>query len=125
MIHNLKKNKRTVIAIILICAFIVSLIPGIFANPLVYILRIGIFVATVHLFLNSVYLRNRFFVILSIIISGLISGFFFPFFFPFAQASILIFVVLCIIDLLILYNSNTKIVDGVYYFPIDAKLYQL
>jgi len=28
-------------------------------------------------------------------------------------------------DMVIFDNSNTKIIDGVYYFPIDAKLYQL
>jgi hypothetical protein len=28
-------------------------------------------------------------------------------------------------DMIIFDNSNTKIIDGVYYFPIDAKLYQL
>jgi uncharacterized protein (DUF58 family) len=109
VIYNLKKNKRSVIVIIIICAFILSLIPGIFAKPLVYILRIGIFVAIVQLYLKSVYLKNRFFVVLSIIISGLISGFFIPFLFPFAQASILIFIVLCILDMLVLYNPNTKI----------------
>lgn len=105
----LLKYQKTIVSILLISLFGVSLIPDILPNPLVYMLRIGIFIFIFQIYLNSVYLSNRFFLVFTALIIALVSSFFIPLLFPFAQASVFIFVSICVIDMIILFKGSTKI----------------
>ncbi len=109
MLQILLKYQKTIVSILLISLFGVSLIPDILPNPLVYMLRIGIFIFIFQIYLNSVYLSNRFFLVFTALIIALVSSFFIPLLFPFAQASVFIFVSICVIDMIILFKGSTKI----------------
>jgi uncharacterized protein (DUF58 family) len=109
VLQILLKYQKTIVSILLISLFGVSLIPDILPNPLVYMLRIGIFIFIFQIYLNSVYLSNRFFLVFTALIIALVSSFFIPLLFPFAQASVFIFVSICVIDMIILFKGSTKI----------------
>ena len=60
-------------------------------------------------FIRNIFLANRFFLVMGLLIIAMMLSYPFPFIFPIVKTSCILFVVICLIDLVFLYNKTIKI----------------
>ena len=102
-------KKRWFLLSLHLLLFGISFIPSPISIALVYVWRIGVVLSAINLFLSSVFLSSRFFLIYSLIIILSISSFFIPILFYFAQGSLILFLAIALTDIIILYNRSLNL----------------
>lgn len=102
----MKKIVKWLLPVILIILIAGSFIPNSINSPLLWTWRLVLSFTLIIIYLKNIYLPSRFFWLMTTISALAVSGFFISFLYYAAQAAILVFLAVCILDILLLFYKK-------------------
>ena len=105
----MNKVTKWLFAAVLILIIAASFIPNPINIPLLWTWRTVLTFALVIIYLKDIYLPSRFFGVMSSISALTVSGFFIPLLYYAAQSALLVFIAVCALDMLLLFNKKNLV----------------